>query len=177
MVFVDSCDSVLMLSAYALPEITRGKGWKGWQLLEKPDSRDGKTEDEDEEKLPEWEEKSLLRMMVGLTLVSIVMALLISIVSFCPSIALTHVFTVGEHRSNSWGRSNFLDLEPSMTHKRLFHATDWHWQSALHVPTLPTHTRVYVRILSPRLLLVVLTFCFSPNPLPQLVIGGDSGKN
>jgi high-affinity nickel-transport protein len=90
MTLVDSCDSIFMLHAYALPgrPDDGSSWWRGLTLFEtRPDKTD---ESEDEKKarmLPMANQDKLLTVSVVLTVISIVVALLISIVR-PPSLAL-----------------------------------------------------------------------------------------
>lgn len=88
MTLVDSLDSIFMLHAYALPgqssdDQASGKAsWKRLRMFEKRPSGTDEIEDEKRaRRLPEANQDKLLTVSVVLTVISITVALLISIVS------------------------------------------------------------------------------------------------
>lgn len=87
MTLVDSLDSIFMLHAYALPGRPEGakSWWSGLRLFERTDEAEGVEALEGETRgntLPMVNQDKLLTVSVVLTVLSITVALLISIVSY-----------------------------------------------------------------------------------------------
>ena len=85
MSLVDSLDSIFMLHAYALPGRSASEGKASWRQLKIFEKRPTSTDEEEAEKrartLPGADQDKLLTISVVLTVISITVALLISIVS------------------------------------------------------------------------------------------------
>ena len=89
MTLVDSCDSVFMLHAYALPLLYPAEGgragqrwWHGLRLVERVPEGMAVRGEVDRDSLPQWDQANLLSISIVLTLISILMALLIAITEF-----------------------------------------------------------------------------------------------
>lgn len=121
MTLVDSLDSIFMLHAYALPSSTAftstatGKAsWRHLQLFETEKSveeSDGGISDDEQERLallprPEASRDEMLDVSVVLTIISITVALLISIVSAFRGAGLLFEASLTlcpDHRPSLWG--------------------------------------------------------------------------
>ena len=90
MTFVDSCDSIFMVYAYTAPERMsehdggHGRKPKRWQLVERLADADEENDDAKEQELPTSAQPvaQLANFSVAVTVLSIVIALLISITEF-----------------------------------------------------------------------------------------------